>query len=196
MLHNKGRFSLYMMEEIIMSVQTQSASITVFEMSVQSFIRSLEALAGILNKAKVYAEAKKIDTAILFQLRLIPDQFPLAKQIQIACDTAKLFATRLSGVQGPKFEDTEKTFEEFQDRIQQTLAFLKTITPDQLNSFEEKTITFPWRPGQKLDGRSYVLQHAIPNFFFHMTTAYAILRANGVELGKSDYLGAVNWKDV
>lgn len=179
-----------------MSVQTDLAAVSVYQMSVESFIRSLTALGLILEKAKKFSETKKVDMAVLFQTRLVPDQFPLAKQIQIACDTAKLFVTRLSGIQGPVFDDSEKTYEDFQSRIQQTLTFLKSVPANSLNEFRDKTISFPWNPGKTLDGESYVVEYAVPNFYFHVTTAYSILRSNGMELGKSDYLGGVNWKQT
>ncbi|MGE4170504.1 MAG: DUF1993 family protein [Candidatus Margulisiibacteriota bacterium] len=168
-------------------------SFSVYEISVPAFLRGLDALSGLLDKVKIHAEAKKIDPTVLLQTRLIPDQFPLAKQIQIATDTAKLFVPRLTGVQAPAFQDTETTLDEFQARIQTTVDFLKTLKPEQFDGWETKTVSFPWKPGQYIDAPDYVLQYALPNFYFHVTTAYSILRASGVEIGKSDYL-RVNWK--
>lgn len=131
---------------------------------------------------------------VLLHSRLIMDQFPLVRQIQSACDNAKLCATRLTGKEGPVFPDTEKTYPEIQKRIKDTVAYLQTLSAHDFQGWETKKATFPWMPGKHLDAPDYVVQFMIPNFYFHVTTAYAILRANGVDLGKIDYLGQLPFK--
>lgn len=170
-------------------------SIATYEFTIASFIRTLNALSNILEKGKAFADEHKLDFSVMLQTRLIPTQFHLGKQIQIATDIAKLFVPRISSIEAPKFDDQETTYEEFQARIQATLTFLKTIRPEDIQP-EGKKITFPWYPGKFIAGEDYVTQYAIPNFYFHVTTAYAILRASGVPLGKQDYLAGVNWQDA
>lgn len=167
---------------------------SVYEITTGQFIRSLTALQAILGKAAQFAEHKKINVEVLLSSRLAPDQLPLSRQLQMVCDNAKLCSARLSGVDAPKHEDTEQTLPQFVTRIDDTLAFLKSLKPDQYEKYADKQIRFPWNPGVYLTGRDYVAQYALPNFYFHLTTAYAILRHNGVELGKSDFLGAVEWR--
>lgn len=169
-------------------------SLSAYDLTVPQFLRSLNAIKGLLHKAAAYSEKKKITPQVLLQSRLAPDQFHLGRQIQIACDNAKGCVARLSNTDAPVFEDTESTLEEFIARVDKTIAFVKQINPDQFTKFEQSTIRFPWYPGKHMDGKTYLIQHALPNFYFHMTTAYSILRANGVELGKGDYLGAQDWK--
>ncbi len=168
--------------------------ITVFESTVPQFMLTLNALKNILTKAKTWGEPKKVEMETFFQMRLAPDMLPLGKQIQIACDIAKGFGNRLTPVTAPVFEDTEKTFEDYINRIQKTMNYLEGLKPENFAGYESKTIEFPWYPGKFLNGKDFVIQHAIPNFYFHVTTAYAILRTNGVELGKGDFLGNQNWK--
>jgi len=149
-------------------------------------------MSAFIEKANSHMQKFKttnIDQAL--QLRLVVDQFPLSKQIQSSCDIAKLFAARLTGKEAPVYQDTETTYGQIQERIQNTLTYLKTIEEKDFTGWEEKTISFPWMPGQYLKAKDYIEKHAIPNFYFHLTTAYAILRANGVELGKGDFLGAL-----
>ena len=169
-------------------------NLTVHEILVSQFSRSLEALKSVLQKGHAYADHKKIDFTVLLQTRLVPDQFPLSRQIQIASDSAKMAAAKLAGITPPVFEDKEQTYDEFVARIDKTIAFLRTIKPEQFSDFEKRTITFSFRPGGHFEGRAYLVQHAIPNFYFHMRTAYDILRASGVEIGKADYLGNQDWK--
>ena len=169
-------------------------NISVHDVSVGQFSRGLINLKGVLQKGRAFAEQKKIDFPILLQTRLTPDQFPLSRQIQIACDTAKICCATLSGLAAPVMEDKEQTFEEFMERIDRTVAFLQTIKAEQFTNFEKRNYTSAHRPGLHLEGRDYLHQHAIPNFYFHVTTAYSILRSSGVDLGKRDYLGDPNWK--
>lgn len=168
--------------------------ITVFESTIPQFMTELQAMKNILVKAKTWAEPKKIEMETFFQTRLAPDMFPLGKQIQITCDIAKGCATRLTGVAAPVFEDTEKSFDDYVNRIQKTMAYLEGFKAEQFAGFETKTIEFPWYPGKYLAGKDYLIQHAMPNFYFHMSAVYMILRSNGVELGKGDFLGNQNWK--
>lgn len=169
-------------------------SFSVYQVSIPGFINALESLKGILEKGRLHAENKKSDPANLLQSRLIADQFPLGKQIQVACDTAKLFVPRLTALTAPSNPDTESTFADYVARIESTIAFLKTVKPEDFEGYESKVISFPWNPNYVLNANEYVIQYAIPNFYFHVTTAYSILRNNGVELGKADYLSKVNWK--
>lgn len=168
--------------------------LSAYEITVPQFIRSLTAMRGLLSKASEYAEKKKIQPEVLLETRLAPDQFPLGRQIQIACDNAKGCVARLSNTDAPVFEDNEQTLAEFTTRIDKTIEYIKKFKAEQFGNFDQCTVRFPWYPGKHMDGRTYLVQHAIPNFYFHMTTAYSILRANGVELGKGDFLGAQDWK--
>ena len=166
-----------------MPVSMSSVSLPLFE-------HMLGNLSHILDKALAHAEAKKFEPAVLLQSRLAPDMLPLTRQILIACDAAKNGVARLSGVEAPKFDDTESTLAELKDRIGKTLAYLATVPAAQLDDSAEKDITFPVGKDKTrtMKGEAYLKHWMLPNFFFHVTTAYAILRHNGVELGKSDYL--------
>lgn len=165
---------------------------SLYSSSVPAFEQMLDALAGVLAKAEAHAGAKKIDPAVILGLRLFPDMFPLTRQVQIACDFAKNFAARLAGIEAPRFPDEEKTFEELQQRIRRTKDFLATLTPDQMADAATRDITFPiGGTSMTMKGEAYLRHFALPNFYFHMTAAYAILRANGVAIGKRDYMGQV-----
>ncbi len=158
--------------------------------SIPDFIRTLNALSGILEKGVASARVRKIDPLVLTGARLAPDMFPLSKQVQIACDASKLGFARLSGIEAPKFADTETTFEELQARIAKTIDFLHTVTAESLAGAEDKVVSFPAGPERvlKLKGRDFLYQWVMPNLYFHTTTAYNILRHNGVDVGKMDYL--------
>jgi hypothetical protein len=161
-----------------------------YQASIPVFVRSLGVLSRILDKAAAHAEAKKIDPAVFINARLAPDMFALARQVQIACDAAKIGAARLAGVDAPSHPDTEATFPELQARIAKVVTFLQSIKAAQIDGSEERSITLKVRGKEtSLQGQPYLLTWALPNFFFHVTTTYAILRHNGVELGKLDYLG-------
>ena len=165
--------------------------LTMYQASAPRFANTLRNLSAILDKAQAHAEAKKLDPAALTQARLFPDMFPLVRQVQIACDTAKGAVARLAGLEIPKHEDTEQTFADLKARIAKTLDFVESAKPAQLDGAEEKEITLKMRSGDvKYKGLQYLLGHAYPNFYFHVTTAYNILRHNGVEVGKKDYIGA------
>jgi hypothetical protein len=155
-----------------------------------SLSRALQNLINILQKGAAHAEAKKIDPSVLLNSRLYPDMFPLVKQVQVASDIARRGAARLAGIEAPAMEDNETTFAELIDRIDRTVAFLQSLSPDQINGTEEKEITLSMRETTlQFSGINYLLYFVIPNVYFHITTAYDILRHNGVELGKVDYLG-------
>jgi hypothetical protein len=154
-------------------------------------IRGLKALDAILDKAAAYAEARKIDPAVLLGSRLAPDMFPLSRQIQIACDFAKSPIARLAGMEVPKFEDVETTIPEFKARIAKTLEFVRSVAADKLAGAEARQIE--WKAGpndMSMPGAAYFTGYAVPNFYFHLSMAYAILRHNGLEIGKRDFLGA------
>jgi hypothetical protein len=165
-------------------------ALSMYRASLPVFVRALENLKAILAKAAAHAASRKLDPLVLTGARLYPDMFPLARQVQIACDTAKNSAARLAGVEPPKHEDTEESFDELQARLDKTLAYLRGFEPKQLEGSEERAIKMP-APGGEVSfrGEDYLLYFALPNLFFHATTAYAILRHDGVELGKLDFLG-------
>jgi hypothetical protein len=165
-------------------------TISMYQASVPAFTRALNNLAFILEKAEQHATARKIDPAVLVNARLFPDMFPLAKQVQIAADAAKGGAARLAQATPPVFEDTETTFPQLVERCRKTVAYLETLKPAQIDGSEERTVSWQSRSATKtMQGQAYLLHHVLPNVFFHVTTAYDILRHNGVELGKQDFLG-------
>ena len=165
-------------------------TISMYQACVPTFIRVLDNLAAVLEKAAAHAEAKKIDPAVLIASRLYPDMFPLVKQVQIAADAAKGGAARLAQLEPPAYEDNETTFAELVARLRRTVAYLGTLKPEQIDGSEERTVTWKTRTATKsMQGMPYLLNHVLPNLFFHVTTAYAILRHNGVEIGKGDFLG-------
>ena len=164
--------------------------LSMYQASIPVFTRLLTALDAILDKAMAHAEAKKIIPDALLTARLYPDMFPFTQQVQLATDFAKGPASRLAGVEIPKYVDEEKTFPELKARIAKTIAYLKTIKPEQIDGSEEREITFSAGGNpMTLTGTSYLLGVATPNFYFHVATAYDILRHNGVELGKRDFIG-------
>ena len=165
-------------------------SISMYSASVPVFRALLDHLDHFLDKGLADAEARKYDPIVLAQSRLAPDMLPLARQVLIACDAAKLCAARLAGMEAPTFDDTETTLPELKARIRKTLDFLATVTPDQIDGTEDKDITFPvGREGTRtMKGEAYLKHWATANVYFHVTTAYAILRHNGVKLGKVDFL--------
>jgi hypothetical protein len=161
-----------------------------YQASAPRFANTLGNLAAILDKAQAHCEARKIDPLVLTGARLYPDMFPFSRQVQIACDTAKGAVARLAGAEIPKYEDTERTFEELKARIAKTVDFVRSVKAEKIDGSEEKEIVLPMRSGERrYTGLQYLLGQAVPNFYFHVTTAYAILRHNGVEIGKQDYLG-------
>jgi hypothetical protein len=166
-------------------------TISLYQASVPAFIRSLNNLAAILEKGAAHAQARKIDEAALLSARLYPDMFTLTRQVQLATDTAKSGAGRLAGVEFPAYEDKEATFQDLVVRIRNTIAYLESLKPAQIDGSEDKTISWQTRSSTKsMQGLPYLMTHLLPNVHFHVTTAYGILRHNGVELGKKDFLGA------
>jgi hypothetical protein len=165
-------------------------TISMSSASLPVFTSTLGNLSHILDKAQAHVEARKFDPVALLQFRLAPDMLPFTRQVLIACDAAKNGVARLSGVEAPKFEDQEATFPELKARIQKTLDYLARVAPERLDGTEQKDITFPVgrETTRTMKGEAYLKHWALPNFFFHVTMAYAILRHNGVELGKADYL--------
>ncbi len=166
------------------------ASLSMYQASIPVFRQKLDCLAAILKKAEAHAAEKKIDPSVLLQTRLFPDMFPLVRQVQITADTAKGGAANLAGVEAPRFEDVETTFAELADRIQRTQRYIGGFRPEQIDDTEDKDINVTLG-GHKITfkGRQYLLGFVMPNFYFHLTTAYAILRHSGVEVGKRDFLG-------
>jgi hypothetical protein len=164
-------------------------SISMYQASVPVFVRMLKSLSAILEKGQKHAEARKIAASVLPASRLIADMFPLSRQVQIASDHAKGAVARLSGVDIPKYEDNEQTIEELQARIAKTVAFVETFTAERLDGSEEREIVLALKSGElRFKGADYLLGFALPNFYFHVVTAYDILRQNGVDVGKRDFL--------
>ncbi|HVZ46737.1 MAG TPA: DUF1993 domain-containing protein [Ramlibacter sp.] len=165
-------------------------AITMYSAGVPTFQHTLRNLIHILEKAEAFAQARKFDPAVLTTYRLAPDMLPFTRQIQIACDGPKNGVARICGLEAPKFDDGETTFPELKARIQKTLDFLATITPEAMNGTEDKDITFPVGRDttRTMKAEAYLKHWVLPNFFFHVVTAYDILRHNGVDLGKTDYL--------
>jgi hypothetical protein len=164
-------------------------SVSLYDVSIPTYRRGLKNLASFLDKAETYAKANGVDLATYAEARLAPDMHPFTRQIQIASDGAKGAAARLAGVVAPAMEDTETTFAQLRERIAKTIAFLDTITKDQVDARDDATIELPLPSGTlTFVAPNFLTQFALPNFFFHVTTAYAILRAQGVPLGKMDFL--------
>ena len=165
-------------------------NISMYQASAPRFVNTLKNLSAILDKAQAYADTKKIDPTVLTSYRLYPDMFTMARQVQVACDTAKGAVARLAGVEVPKHEDTERTLAELKARIAKTIEFIGTIKPAQIDGSEDKDIALKLgRQEVKFKGMQYLLGFAHPNFYFHATTAYDILRHNGLDIGKQDYIG-------
>jgi hypothetical protein len=166
-------------------------TISMYRASAPIFLQMLPALSACLDKAQTYATAKKVDPAVLVQARLFPDMLPLVKQVQIATDFAKGAMARLAGQEPPKYEDNETSIDQLKARIAKTVNFIKEFRPAQIDGSEERDIALVLG-GQprNFKGEDYLVSLALPNFYFHVTTAYAILRHNGVELGKTDYMRA------
>ncbi len=164
--------------------------LSMYQAFVPGVSNTLQALAQVLAKGAAHCEARKIDPAAFLQARLFPDMFPLVKQVQIACDMAKGGVARLAGIDNPKFDDTETSFADLQARIDRTLAFMRSVSPEQIDGSEGKAITLTL-PSRTIEftGQQYLTAFVIPNVYFHATTAYNLLRQGGVDLGKRDFLG-------
>jgi hypothetical protein len=168
-------------------------AMSMYQASVPVFVRTLTNLKSILNKASTHAQARKIDEAALLGARLFPDMFPLTRQVQLACDYARGTAARLAGKEPPAYEESEKTIAELITRIDRSIDYVRSVPAGELDGSETREIVRPLR-GQpkKFTGQNYLVQFALPSFFFHATTAYAILRHSGLEIGKADYLGQLD----
>jgi hypothetical protein len=165
-------------------------SLTMYDASIPVFRQMLGNLSAILAKAETHANDKKIEPAALLQARLYPDMFPLARQVQVAADFAKGASARLAGVEVPRYDDTERSFAELRERIARTLAFIDGLPRAAIEGSEERDImTGSGTSARQFKGQAYLLHYALPHFYFHTTTAYAILRHNGVEVGKKDFIG-------
>ena len=166
-------------------------TISMHSASVPAFAKMLSNMLNWLEAAKAHAEARKFPADNYLTLRLAPDMLPFTKQIQIACDAAKFGVARLAGIEAPRFDDDEASLAELRARIRKTLDFVQSVPADRIEGTEHKEVVVPRREGSMtLAGEAYLKQFVLPNFFFHVTTAYALLRHSGVELGKADYLGA------
>lgn len=165
-------------------------TISMYQASTPRFANLLRNLSTLIDKAEAHCAAKKIDPAALTVYRLYPDMFPFTRQVQIACDTAKGAVARLAGIDIPKHEDTEQTFADLKARIAKTVDFIESVPAGKVDGSEEKEVVLQMRSGERrFKGMQYLLGHAYPNFYFHVTTAYNILRHNGVEVGKADFIG-------
>ena len=163
-----------------------------YDASIPVFVQMLKGLSGVLSKASAHAETRKIVPEVMLGLRHVPDMFALTRQVQVACDFAKNTSGRLAGDEVPKFADEEKSFEELHSRIQKTLAYIEALPKAAFAGSETRNITFPIQgKPHTMNGADYLNTFALPNFYFHVTTAYTILRANGLELNKRDFLGTV-----
>ena len=166
-------------------------SISMYQASIPVFVHQLENLSKILDKASAHAESKKIDPSVFITARLAPDMYPLSRQVQIASDVVKGCAARLSGIEVPSYKDDETTFSDLKVSIAITINFLKSVNAAQIDGSEERTITLKMHDKEThFAGQPYLLYFVLPNFYFHISMAYAILRHNGVEIGKMDFIGS------
>jgi hypothetical protein len=167
-----------------------------YDLNITQFTKTLQNFSRCLDKAAAHADARKFPSEVLLAARLAPDQFALLRQIQIFCDTAKNGAAYLTGKEAPAFKDEEKTIAELKARIDKTIAFLQTLSAKDFEAAASRRVSQPRWQGKSLSGHEFALHHMLPNFFFHVTTAYSILRHNGVDLGKRDYLGEMPYKEA
>lgn len=164
--------------------------------SIQQMAKMIGGLSAQLDKAQAYAESRKFDVQNLLASRLAPDMFPLLKQVQVVCDTSKFAAARLSGREAPSHPDTEQTLAELKGRIEHTLDYLRSFSEDDFAGADDRKVVLNFMPDKYLLGSEYLQSFSLPNFYFHLTTAYAILRHNGVELGKQDYMVGLPFKPL
>ncbi len=169
-----------------------TSPMSMYSASVPIFLKTLGSLVSVLDKAEAHAATKKFDSGVLLAARLAPDMLPFTKQIQIACDAAKFGVARLAGVDAPKFEDNETTLAELKARIAKTIDYIATVPASEIDGTEDNDIAVPMRGAEpaRFKGVAYLQYFVLPNFFFHVSMAYALLRHNGVDLGKRDFLGA------
>ena len=164
--------------------------------TVAQFVKMLQNLDRWLETANAFAEKKKLEPGVLGQARLAPDQYPLTRQVQSACDAAKFAAAYLSGQQAPSHPDTEKTIDELRARVQTCIRYVESVKPSAYADAASRRVSPPWLQGKWFHAADYLTQLATPNFYFHVTTAYAILRHNGIELGKMDFIGSMPVQDA
>ncbi|GHT81808.1 hypothetical protein AGMMS49960_05170 [Betaproteobacteria bacterium] len=168
-----------------------STTVTYYQLAVTGNLRVLDNLAHLLDKATAHATANKIEERALLDARLFPDMFPLVRQIRMVCDMSRNHAAWLTGKEAPQFGDTETSFADFKTRIANSIAYLQTFQDSDFAASAEREVRLPWSPDKAYRGEVFLLQHSIPNLYFHLTTAYNILRHNGVPVGKADFLGAI-----
>ena len=173
-----------------------TSTISIPELSITQMSKMLRNLESWLGKAEAHAKERGFDVDVLVGVRLAPDQFPLARQIQSSCDTVKLAAARLSGGQAPSHPDDETTITQLRQRIHATLAYLETVTHESLGGAADRDIQLPFAKGKACKGSDYLVEFVVPNFYFHVTTAYALLRHSGVPLGKMDFIGGMKMYDL
>lgn len=169
---------------------------SIYDLTIPQFSKMLGNLERWLDKAETYAAGKSFDVAVLLNARLAPDQYPLLRQVQIACDAAKSTAAHLAGREPPKHPDTEQSLSELRARIRTCRAYLETFAPADFEEAATRRIEPPFLPGKWVIGSDYLIEMQLPNFYFHVTTAYAILRHNGVDLGKRDYIGSARFREI
>lgn len=175
------------------TLMNKTQTISMSGASVPMFAQILTALSDVLDKAEAHAASQRIDAGVLLNARLFPDMYPLVSQVQLACDFAKGATARLAGIKVPAFEDNEQSFAELKERIVKTLAFMRSVDPAQIDGSEAREISLKSGDGTlNFEGQPYLVGFAIPNMLFHATAAYAILRHNGVKLGKRDFIGQVH----
>lgn len=165
-------------------------NVSVFEVSARQFVLTLRNIKNLLEKANIHAGP---DSKLL-QTQIFPDMFDLGREIQASCDAAKFCGSRLTQLTGPVFEEKIENYEELQIRLDKTINYLLSLKSEDFKDFEKRKIKFPWNPGKELSGKDYLIQFALPNFYYHITSAYNIIRSTGVELGKADFLGQINWQ--
>jgi hypothetical protein len=168
----------------------------IYTYTVPIFIKALGGLKNVLVKAEAFAKEKGMADEQMLADRLAPDMFPLVKQVQSACDNAKGATARLSGTEAPKYEDNEKTFAELIARVDKTVAYVQSVPETAFSGAAERQVTLPYFKDKYLTGFDYAREYALPNFFFHLVTAYALIRKNGVAIGKADYANGINFRDL
>ncbi|MEX1368033.1 MAG: DUF1993 domain-containing protein [Nannocystaceae bacterium] len=173
-----------------------SSTISIPELSITQMSKMLRNLEAWLGKSEAYAQERGFEVDVLMGARLAPDQFTLARQVQAACDTAKLAAARLTGGEAPSHPDDETTIAQLRERVRSTLAYLETVTHEAFEGSADREIQLPFAKGKACKGADYLVEFVVPNFYFHATTAYAIMRHNGVSVGKYDFIGGVKMYDL
>jgi hypothetical protein len=167
-----------------------------YDLTVPQLIHTLRQIPRWLDKAEAYAGQKKFDVQVLLDSRLATDQYNFLRQVQVACRTAKNFTASLAGQEVPKFEENEKTVADLRARVEQTIAWLETLRPEHFEGAEDRAVELPFTKEKRMKGSDYLFQFLLPNFYFHTAAAYAILRHNGLELGKRDFLGDITLRDA